>query len=176
MCASVSDFLMHDSLCVYVSTIYSCVVLLLLGSVTNYVYPRLAGLRRSLKAQFSLYRKSRRERHLRWTSKTGDVQEAKTKIWVGKSVGLPHLENYNYDIIFNVQILHGRSPGRHQHNLRSKVAYIDNYVVVIVVFAIIVHIVKTLSAWTQSYPSSSSKRYLSLRSQPFVSIDGLVTY
>ena len=30
---------MHDSLCVYVSTIYSCVILLLLGSVTNYVYP-----------------------------------------------------------------------------------------------------------------------------------------
>jgi len=31
---------MHNSLCVYVLTIYLCVVLLLLGSVTNYVYPR----------------------------------------------------------------------------------------------------------------------------------------
>ena len=37
--ASVSDFLMHNSFGVYVSTIYSCVILLLLGSVTNYVYP-----------------------------------------------------------------------------------------------------------------------------------------
>jgi hypothetical protein len=37
---SVSDFPIHDSLCVEVSTIYSCVILLLLGSVTDYVYPR----------------------------------------------------------------------------------------------------------------------------------------
>jgi len=37
---SVSQLLVRDSLCADVSTIYRCVNLLILGSVTHYVYPR----------------------------------------------------------------------------------------------------------------------------------------